>query len=270
MSQTRKGLSRDDIGVWMINLPRATVRRARMDAQLTRMQLGYTPFDGVDGKARADELVKLMELEAFERNLGRRVLWGGIGCYMSHVGVWHEFLASGKPVALIMEDDVVFHEDFLEAVDLALENHHAWDMLKLNRIRAKMPICQGRMGRWHINAYLGPATGTGAYLIHRETVQKILPGMTPITRATDHEINRFFRHDFRLFGMEPFPSHVDDGGQSLITGTGHGDVVKFPKYRRLPHYWLRATNYFRRGWYLLRKGYLWPKCGRDLTKGGPR
>jgi glycosyl transferase family 25 len=188
---------------------------------------------------------------------------------MSHVGVWHDFLASGRKVGLILEDDVVFHNDFLDAIDVALANEHAWDMLKLNRIRAKMPICQGRLERWRLKAYLGPATGTGAYLIHRETVQKILPGMLPITRATDHEINRFFRHDFRLFGLEPFPSHLDDGGQSLITGTGFGDVAKFPKWQRLPHYALRAANYFRRAWYLLKKGYLIPRCGRNLTTGGP-
>lgn len=260
-------LTRADIGVWLINLPRATERRARMEAQLATMDLPYAVFDGVDGKARADELVKLMDLPAFERNLGRKVLWGGIGCYCSHLGVWRAFLDSGKPAALILEDDVVFHDDFLEALDLTLANDHAWDMLKLNRIRAKLPVCQGRLGRWHVNAYLGSATGTGAYLIHRATVERLLPAMIPITRATDHEINRFFRHDFRLFGLEPFPSHVDDCGQSLITGTGFGDVAKFPWYRRLPHYRLKAANYFRRFWWLLRKGMLFPRCGRDLTKG---
>jgi glycosyl transferase, family 25 len=258
-------LTRADIGVWLINLPRATERLARMKAQLSLMDLPCEVFDGVDGKARKDELVKLMDLPAFERNLGRTVLWGGIGCYASHLAVWRAFLASGKPAALIMEDDVVFHDDFLAAVDLALANAHAWDLLKLNRIRAKLPICQGRLGPYRVNAYLGSATGTGAYLVHRSTIERLLPGMIPITRATDHEVNRFFRHDFRLFGLEPFPSHVDDGGQSLITGTEFGDVAKFPWYRRLPHYRLKAANYFRRGWWLLKRGYLWPRCDRDLT-----
>ncbi|WP_050525708.1 glycosyltransferase family 25 protein [Pseudorhodobacter aquimaris] len=259
-------LTRDDIGVWLINLPRAVERRRKMDAQLQKMDLSYAVFDGVDGKAREDELRALMDLPAFERNLGRKVLWGGIGCYASHLGVWKEFLASGKPAALILEDDVVFHDDFLSAVDLALANDHAWDMLKLNKIRAKGPITQGKLGDYRVNAYLGPATGTGAYLITRATVEKLLPAMVPITRATDHEINRFFRHDFRLFGLEPFPSHVDDGGVSFITGTASGDVVKFKWYKRLPHYWLRASNYFRRAGWLLKKGYLFPKAKRDLSR----
>jgi len=261
-------LTRADLGTWLINLPRATERRKKMDAQLAGMGLGHQVFDGIDGKAEQKRLAGLIDVPAFERNLGRRVLWGGIGCYCSHLGVWRKFLASDKRVALVLEDDVVFHNDFLVAVDLALANDHLWDMLKLNKIRAKLPICQGRLGGYRINAYLGSATGTGAYLIHRATVERLLPAMLPITRATDHEINRFFHHDFRLFGLEPFPSHVDDGGQSLITGTGFGDVAKFPWYGRLPYYRLKAANYARRGLWLMQKGYLWPRCGRDLLKFG--
>lgn len=259
-------LTRDDCGVWMINLPRATERRFKMDAQLASMGLHVTIFDGVDGNIRRDELSKLVDIPAFERNMGRNILWGGIGCYVSHVGVWRKFLESDKLVALILEDDVVFHDDFLTAIDLALANSHAWDMLKLNRIRAKQPVCQGHLGAYRVFAYVGPATGTGAYLIHRATVEKLLPAMTPITRATDHEINRFFLHDFRLFGLEPFPSHVDDGGYSFIKGAASVSVKKFVWYRRLPNYRLRMGNYFRRAWWLFRKGYMTQSVKRDLTK----
>ena len=262
-------LTRADIGTWLINLPRARDRRAKMETQLSRMDLPYAVFDGVDGKAREAELLKTVDLEAFERNLGRRILMGGIGCYHSHLGVWRNFLDSGKPVALILEDDVVFHDDFLTAVDMALACAGEWDMLKLNRIRAKLPVCQGKIGPYHLNAYVGPATGTGAYLIHRRTVEKLLPAMLPVTRATDHEINRFFLHDFRLFGLEPFPSHLDDNNVSLITGTGFGDVVKFKWYQRLPYYRLKIANYFRRAAWLARKGYLWPRCGRQLLASPP-
>jgi glycosyl transferase, family 25 len=257
-------LTRADIGTWLINLERATGRRARMEAQLATMDLAYVRINGVDGKARAEELLRTVDLPAFERNLGRRILMGGIGCYHSHLAVWRQFLDSGRPVALILEDDVVFHDDFLSAVDLALKAEAHWDMLKLNCIRAKLPICQGLVGRYRLNAYVGPATGTGAYLIHRATVERLLPRMLPITRATDHEINRFFVHDFRLFGLEPFPSHLDDGGQSLITGTGFGDVVKFRWWQRLPHYRLKAANYLRRAMWLARRGYLIPKRGSLL------
>lgn len=257
---------RPELPIWMINLPRATARRAAMEAGLKRIGItDYRLFPGIDGKTEAEHLAKSVDIPLFERNMGRRILWGGIACYHSHLAVWREFLATDAPFALILEDDVVFHDDFVAAVETGLRGSEHWDFLKLNCIRAKLPIAQGRLGDYRLNAYLGPATGTAAYLIKRETAAKLLSVMLPVTRATDHEINRFFAHDFRLFGLEPFPSHVDDEGQSLITGASFGDVAKFPKLQRLPHYALKAANYFRRGWWLLRKGFLRSQPGRILA-----
>lgn len=249
-------LSRADLGTWLINLPRATKRRARMEEQLATLPFDYTVFDGVDGKAREAELLEKVDIPAFERNMGRKILIGGMGSYNSHLGVWQAFLESDDPVALVLEDDIEFHDDFVEAVDLALQAAAHWDFLKLNCIRAKFPVPQGKIGPYMLNAYIGPATGTGAYLINRQTAQKLLPKMLPQTRATDHEINRFHLHGFRLFGLEPFPSHPDDRNESLITGTGFEDLKKFPWYRRLPNYRLRAANYARRFAWLARNGCL--------------
>ena len=255
-----------NVPTWLINLPRATARREKMETQLAEMGLPYTLFPGVDGRAEEARLLANTDIAAFERNMGRKILIGGLGCYHSHLGVWDAFLATGAPIALVMEDDVVFHDDFLPAVSLALRAAADWDFLKLNRIRAKMPISQGRIGPYVLNAYLGPNTGTGAYLINRVTAAKLLPAMRRVTRATDHEINRFFIHDFRLRGLEPFPSHVDDGNVSLITGTGFADVRKFPLSRRWPHYALKAGNYLRRFVWLLKRKELLPR-DVDLLAG---
>jgi glycosyl transferase, family 25 len=255
-----------DLPVWLINLPRAVKRRERMEAQLARLGLQYTLFPGVDGRAEAERLLANTDVPAFERNMGRKILIGGIGCYHSHLAVWEEFLASGKPVALILEDDVVFHDDFPEAVRLSLQVREHWDFLKLNRIRAKLPVSQGRVGPYRLNAYLGPATGTGAYLIKRETAAKLLPAMRRVTRATDHEINRFFVHDFRLRGLEPFPSHLDDGGESLITGTGFANVQKLRGRARWPYYRLKSANYLRRLAWLARRSEIIPRSRSLLTK----
>jgi len=46
---------------------------------------------------------------------------GEFGCYHSHLGMWRAFLETGAPVALVLEDDYVFHPDFLDAIDLALQ-----------------------------------------------------------------------------------------------------------------------------------------------------
>lgn len=255
--------SLDQLPVWLINLPRAAKRRAKMVSQLDTLKIDFTLFDGVDGKARAREMLDSVDTVAFERNMGREVLLGGIGCYQSHLGVWREFLKTDASIALVLEDDVAFHDTFTDALRHGLDTQAHWDILKLNCIRAKLPVSQGRGGPFRLNAYIGAQTGTGAYLIKRETAQKLLNVMLPITRATDHEINRFYIHDYRLRGLEPFPSHIDDDNFSQITGDGYLDVRKFPRHRRLPHYRLKAMNYLRRFWWLLRRGEIFPR-NRDL------
>ncbi len=229
-----------------------------MEKRLAELGLSYTVFRGVDGKAEEKRLLESVDVDAFERNMGRRILIGGIGCYHSHLGVWREFIASGESLALVLEDDVIFHDDFMKAVTVGISAAGHWDFLKLNSIRAKLPILQGRLGRYELNAYLGPATGTGAYLIKRDLAQRLLKSMLPITRSTDHEINRFFFHDFRLLGLQPFPSELEQGMPSLITGSNYSDVRKLPKLQRLPYYRLKAANYFRRLAWLSRNRMIWP------------
>ncbi|MBE0412926.1 glycosyltransferase family 25 protein [Yoonia sp.] len=257
-----KALTRADLGVWLINLDRDKDRLAGMTAQLDAMGLPYTRFPAIYGKDHAAELSKRVDAAAYARNMGRAILPGDMGCYVSHLTVWETFVASAHKVALILEDDVVFHDDFLESLDIALAGAAHWDMLRFNCIRSKLPIKQGKLANYSINAYVGPSTGTATYLLSKSVCQRLLPNLWPQTRAFDHELNRFFHHDFRQLGLEPFSSHVDDGGVSAITGTGFADVHKFKWYRRLPHYRLKAANYVRRAWWLARKGRLWPRDGQ--------
>jgi glycosyl transferase family 25 len=72
-------------------------------------------------------------------------------------------------------------------------------------------------------------------------------------------LNRFFRHDFRQLGIEPFSTHVDDGNVSSITGSNFAGVRKFEWYRRLPHFQVKAANYLRRWFWLLRNGMIVPR-----------
>ena len=249
-------LSRADIGIWLINLPRDAERRERMEAQLSDLGLSWTLFPAIDGRADQARLLQRADADAFARNMGMPLLPGKLGVFASHLAVWDELLALPCKAALIFEDDVVFHDDFLEALDVALAASDQWDLVRFNCIRAKLPVTQAELGRYRLNAYIGPFTGNAAYLIHRDVATRLAPRLWPQTRALDHELNRFFLHDYRQLGLEPWASHPDDGGTSTITGTGFGLVKKFKWYRRLPHYGLKAANYLRRFLWLARKGMI--------------
>lgn len=246
----------EDIGIWLINLPRDVARREAMEAQLSKMGFSWQVFPAIDGKAHEAELMTRADEAAYRRNMGSTLLPGKLGVYASHTAVWERLADSGPEIALILEDDVVFHADFREALETALAGRDHWDIVRFNAIRAKLPVTQGLLGRYRLNAYIGPFTGNACYLIKREVAARLLRGLWPQTRALDHELNRFFVHHYRQRGLEPFASHPDDGNVSTITGTNFAKVRKFKWYRRLAHYQLKAANYFRRFLYLARTGAL--------------
>ena len=154
---------------------------------------------------------------------------------------------------------MVFHTNFIAALYYAATHQYKWDFLKLNKIRAKQPISQHVDGDWSINAYIGPATGFGAYLIKRSLAKRLAVQLLPIRRPIDHEMDRIFVHDFRHFGLEPFPSHVEDQGQSTITGDQFSGVKKFVWYKRLPVYYWRWKNLFSKLIYFWKNGQLFKK-----------
>ncbi|MBO9477021.1 glycosyltransferase family 25 protein [Shimia sp. R11_0] len=254
----------DNLGIWLINLPKDSKRLEKMQKQLADLGVTATIFPAINGKEQALELKKNVDEAAYTRNMGQSLLPGKMGVYASHVSVWEAFLQSDHDYALILEDDVIFHDDFPTAFQTALDAQQHWDLIRFNCIRAKMPISQGALGAYRLNAYLGPFTGNACYLIKRSVAEKLCTKIWPQTRAMDHELNRFFVHDYRQMGLEPFSSHPDDGGVSTITGREMDQVRKPKWHKRLPHYRLKAANYFRRAWWLMKNGMLLPSH-KDLT-----
>lgn len=174
---------------------------------------------------------------------------GEIGCYMSHIGVWRSFLDSQYEIALVLEDDVVFHKDFLVDLHEAVKSSTKWDMLKLNKIRAKFPVSQLKIGDYQLSAFAGSFTGMSAYLVNWNCAEHLLLKMLPIRRPIDHELDYVDLQRFRHFALQPFPSSFVDQGLSTITGSAFGNVKKFPIYKRHRVYGNRgralATKSFR-------------------------
>lgn len=248
----------DHVGVWVINLPQNKDRLDRMASQLNLMGIPWQHFHAINGREKFDELIHQADPQAYARNMGSQILPGKLGVYASHLGVWKEFTESHFDYALIFEDDVIFHDDFLEALNTSLQVKAHWDIIRFNCVRAKIPITQGMVSKWRLNAYIGPFTGNAAYLIRKDIASRLVDNIGPQTRALDHEINRFYHHNYRLLGLEPWASHTDDGNVSTITGVGQSSVRKLKWYRRLPYFRLKAANYFRRFLWLAKNGMIIP------------
>lgn len=212
--------------------------------------MDYQLYKAVDGEMQWDKISKLVDIPAFEKNVGRVILPGEIGCYMSHIGVWRDFLDSRHDVTLILEDDILLHDDFLVAMQHGLVSIDKWDMLKLSRIRAKFPVKQDLIGPYQLSAFIGSFTGMGAYLITRSCAKQLLPHMLPISQPIDHALDRIDLRTFRHFALQPFPSHTDDLGNSTITGVGFSKVKKFHVSRRMNVYQNRGCALVKKSFHL--------------------
>ncbi len=230
-----------------------------MEQRLAALGLPYERLPAVDGKACWSELETSVDVPAFQRNVGRDLMQGEVGCYHSHLLAWKRLIASDAQTLLVLEDDVVFGHDFLAALDAALRHQDQWDILKLNKIRAKQPVPQAKMGIYTLNAYIGPLTGMGAYLITRETAARLMPAMLPIRLPIDLELDRVYLHCIRHYGLEPFPSHVNDENQSTITGNAFSGVRKYPRHQRLASYRRRLVVLFKKLAYLVATGRIFPR-----------
>jgi len=245
-----------DLMVILINLDRSVQRREQMEQRLKELGLGYVRMPAVDGTAEWEKLQQSVDIPAFQRNVGRDVLKGEIGCYHSHLQAWAMFLETGQQTLLVLEDDVVFGPDFLNAMSIALENKDKWDILNLNKIRAKQPVCQAKLDGYSLNAYIGPLTGMGAYLISSRTAATLGPKLMPIILPIDLALDRIHIHHQRRYGFEPFPSYVDDENQSTITGSSFNTVKKYSWYLRMPTFSRRLTDLFKKLIYLFQTGQI--------------
>ncbi len=248
-----------DLMVLLINLDRSERRRLMMEQRLSDLGLSYIRFPAVDGASEWTTLCTSVDIPIFQRNVGRDVLKGEIGCYHSHLRAWQKFLDSDRETLLVLEDDVVFGPDFLNAINVALEHKDKWDILNLNKIRAKQPVRQARLEDYALNAYIGPLTGMGAYLMNKHSASTLLPLMLPIQLPIDLMLDRVHHHQLRRYGLEPFPSDVDDENQSTITGNSFAKVNKYHWYQRIPTYRRRLQDLFKKLFYLTQTGQIFPK-----------
>jgi glycosyl transferase family 25 len=78
-------------------------------------------FEGVNGSSLNIASEDRMSLRA-KRNIKQHTrrdheelsTAGGVGCYLSHVGVWKKFLETSEPYAVIFEDDAILYRGFTD------------------------------------------------------------------------------------------------------------------------------------------------------------
>jgi beta-1,4-galactosyltransferase len=103
------------IPIFIVSLEGSSQRRNSVSAQMAKLNLEFEFFDAVNGKAlNPQELGKLYDEARALQTCHRKLTRGEIGCTLSHLFLYRKMALEGIEWALILEDDVVLGEHFLE------------------------------------------------------------------------------------------------------------------------------------------------------------
>ncbi|MFO1254806.1 MAG: glycosyltransferase family 25 protein [Sphingomonadaceae bacterium] len=94
------------IPVYVLSLPAAADRRARLERHHARLGIRLTMIEGVDGRLMSE--AERAAVVGPDRPLSP----SEVGCHLSHARAWQALLASDAPCAVVLEDDGLIDRRF--------------------------------------------------------------------------------------------------------------------------------------------------------------
>lgn len=249
------------IKTYAISLERSTERRRHITSHLAKTNLDYTIINAIDGRNISQtEKEKLVAPDVinyrFYASGEIKFNNGAVGCQLSHIEAYKQFLNTDDEFAFVVEDDVVLPKN----INQILEN--------VTKYMTTDSVCllhyyhPGAMDFSTINAIdlqdmqlLIPIEipgSTAAYIIGRRAAIKYIAGILPIRNTAD-EWTSFYRQGFfsdvrilypRQIQTKHFKSVID----YVPTNNLKGKILYFiNRYKIPPVYQLlmwRRKRYF--------------------------
>ncbi|EPF73673.1 glycosyltransferase family 25 protein [Acinetobacter indicus] len=101
---------------YLINLEGSDERLKNATEILSSQDVEFIRFPAVDGRGKALTEFKDYNDEKAKQVMGRSLLNAEIGCYLSHIGCIHQFLASDADYLIVLEDDMVLENDYKKTI----------------------------------------------------------------------------------------------------------------------------------------------------------
>jgi GR25 family glycosyltransferase involved in LPS biosynthesis len=180
-------------------------------------------FDAVIGKnLDNDQLFQENKITEFTKN---KIKPGAIGCTLSHIYVWQEFMESNQGnLLVVMEDDIDLPNDFKEKLNNFIINlPRDFDIAQIyhSKTTEKHKYPPKKVNNFVLTGY--PQNGTVGYIISKKGINKLLDHCLPIYEAIDVMIKDAIRQR-KIISYVPkeelilhkfkFESSVCDGGKT--------------------------------------------------------
>jgi glycosyl transferase family 25 len=254
-----------DVPAYLINLEGSDDRLTAARAHLGAVGLTFQRVPAFDGrKLRLSEFPDYDAAAAYAY-MGRPLRGGEIGCYLSHLDCARRFLATGRPIGLVMEDDIRLMPAAAKVLPQIVAwlgtQPDDWDMVNLGPSKHKMftPVQDFDAGGQSVamtRAHYFPMSAT-AILWSRRGAQSFVSGHRRIFAPLDNYYRHWMTRTDR--GLAVWPPIVGVTGVlsdiAPLTAGNRSSEGRHPLYglikqRRLLTYkalaWLHRAAYRRR------------------------
>lgn len=246
------------IPIYVINLERSRERWQALQRHADQLGLGLRRVEAVDGRQLSVQQLKNFDEAAFRRQHGKAPLPGEVGCYFSHLKALQLIVDSDEEYAVIIEDDVLFTDDFSIVIE-ELKNIQGWDIIKLINNRVKffqskyVTIGGTDVGR----CMHGPLGCAGGYMVTREGAKALLEHISTMQLPYDVALERGWAGGYRVYLVKDAVIKLaHELGSTILEDGASYKRVRFPAWKRLGTLKFRVTDYINRMIYALRRSTL--------------
>jgi glycosyl transferase, family 25 len=182
------------VSVVVISLARSADRRAAVRQNLDNLDIAYTFFDAVDGRAMSAADIAAIAPRPYIGQSSRPLSDGEIGCAASFRAVLTRFLNGTDPFLCIAEDDASFAPDARHFLDPAvLHALPAFDVIRLvndPRRGARFSRIVAHEAGYAVHAPLRLGLYMFAQIFSRAGAQAVLSRLVPLRAPIDNLIYR--------------------------------------------------------------------------------
>ena len=211
--------------IFVINLERSKDRLEKINEQMSKYGITYKRFNAIDGSKLSKEEIQ-RNTSILSRNLfiNKSIL----GCAMSHIAIWKQFLNSNNELICVMEDDAIISPQFLKFIQkdvFDIYNDLDFDYLNLHC----GGIYESLNNEIYINDYIinKPVFGTLAtcYILSKNGCKKLLEYFNRVDYHIDVEISVMtLLKDFKYFSIIN-PTLVTSNFTDTTLNTDHKGIL---------------------------------------------
>ena len=193
----------------LINLERATERRARMESEFAAVGLPYEIKEAIDGRLLSEDQLSQVDWDS-RRRLGLDPPPdGAIALWLTSRDVMADLVENGPEMMAVFEDDAHLESGLSDVLNALEQQRVHFDIVRLGRRHPKrrfipcVPLTEGHtLGRVRY-----ADSGSEGYVITRAAARYFLKITPKMIRDIDHALLRYWTHDLNVFYVDPPVAH---------------------------------------------------------------